>query len=895
MKRMIFLWLILVLSAAPLLAGTTGKIAGRVVDKETKQPLPGVNILIEGTTLGAATDQKGEYVILNIPPGRYSLRAMMIGYKPLRVQNVRVRIDLTTRVNFELEQTVLQVGEGVTIVAERPIIQKDLTSSQTFVDAEQLQEMPVENFFQVLELQAGVVRGSGGELHMRGGRSGEIAYMIDGVSVTDPYSYSMAVPVENNAIQELQIVSGTFNAEYGQAMSGIVNIVTKEGGKNYAGDLSIYAGDYFTRHNDIFIGLDDYSPKQIYDFQGSLSGPMPKFLRKMTFFLSGRLFNDEGYLYGIRRYMPSDSNDFSNIDSTQWHIEQSGDGKLVPMNPNRSHSLQWKFALPITPSLKLTYGGLWNRRRFKYYSHKFKLNPEGTLKRFSKRYNHIFTLTHTLSSKTYYSLRYSRFFNDYRHYAYKNPLDPRYVHPDRFKTSPGYRFYTGGVSMNHLYRNTTTNVYKFEITSQVNAVNQVKAGLEYRWNKLYYETFNVFIDWTTNFKPTIPDLSSPAHDKYIRYPKEFSAFIQDKLEYNSFIVNFGVRYDYFDPDGVVLSDPRDPNINLPIKPEHAADDLATRRTYWYKKAKPKFQVSPRLGVAYPITDKGVIHFSYGHFLQIPPYAYLYANPEFEAVGDLSSVIGNADLEPQRTVSYEIGLQQEVAPNLAVEITGYYKDIRNLLGTKIVETYNATHYAVYINRDYGNVRGVVLSLKKRYSNYISGQIDYTYGVAEGNASNPLSAFFDAQAHREPETQLVYLDWDQTHTLNASVTISDRKRWGISFVGQYGSGLPYTPTYRGLRTSFENSERKPPSWNVDLRSHYDFTFNRLRLSLYLLVYNLFDHLNENYVYTDTGRATYTLISTYEGRVYGPNTLEEYLLRPDYFSPPREIRLGLSVQFQ
>ena len=895
MKRILLSGLLFVLGYSFAFAGTTGKIVGRVVDRESKQPLPGVNVMIEGTTLGAATNQKGEFIILNIPPGRYTVRAEMIGYEPMRMTGVRVRIDLTTRVNFELKQTVLKVGKGVTVVAERPVIQKDLTSSQTFVDAEQLQEMPVENFFQVLELQAGVVRGSSGELHMRGGRAGEIAYMIDGVSVTDPYSYSMAVPVENNAIQELQIVSGTFNAEYGQAMSGIVNIVTKEGGKNYAGNFAAYAGDYVTNHKNIFIGLDKYSLKQIYDFQGSFSGPMPKPLKKMTFFLSGRAFNNDGYLYGIRRYMPADSNDFSNIDSTKWHIEQTGDNKLVPMNPNRSYSLQWKFALPITPSLKLTYGGLWNRRKFKYYSHKFKLDPEGTLKRFSKRYNHIFTLTHTLSPTTYYSLRFSRFFNDYRHYAYKNPLDPRYVHPDRFKTSPGYRFYTGGVSMNHLYRNTTTNVYKFEITSQVNARNQLKAGLEYRWNKLYYETFNVFIDWTTNFKPTVPDLSSPAHDKYIRYPREFSAFIQDKLEYQNFIVNFGVRYDYFDPDGVVLSDPRDPNINLPIKPEHAADDLAKRRTYWYKKASPKFQISPRLGVAYPITDKGVIHFSYGHFLQIPPYAYLYANPEFEAVGDLSSVIGNADLEPQRTVSYEIGLQQEIAPNLALEITGYYKDIRNLLGTKIVETYNATHYAVYVNRDYGNVRGVVLSLKKRYSNYLAAQVDYTYGVAEGNASNPLTAFFDAQAHRETETQLVYLDWDQTHTLNASITVSDRKHWGVSLIGQYGSGLPYTPTYRGLRTSFENSERKPPTWNVDLRSHYDFTFNRMRLSLYLLIYNLTDRLNENFVYTDTGRATYTLISTYEGRVYGPNTLEEYLLRPDYFSPPREIRLGLSVQFQ
>jgi len=342
-------------------------------------------------------------------------------------------------------------------------------------------------------------------------------------------------------------------------------------------------------------------------------------------------------------------------------------------------------------------------------------------------------------------------------------------------------------------------------------------------------------------------------------------------------------------------DPRDPNIHLPIRPEHQQHSLEERRTYWYRKARPKHQISPRIGIAYPITDRGVIHFSYGHFLQIPPFSYLYTNPEFEVTGGLSTTMGNADLEPQRTVSYEIGLQQQLTEDIIIDVTGYYKDIRNLLGTEIHETYIlGDRYALYVNRDYGNVRGITLALRKRFSNYFSAMIDYTYGVAEGNASDPGAAFYDALAGREPEKTMVYLDWDQTHTLNVSLIIGEPQKWGIGIVARYGSGLPYTPAYRGVRTAPENSERKPAQYSADVRLYRTFRGLGLRYTVYLVAYNLFDRMDENIVYSDTGRAGYTLIPRYAGRVHGPNTLEEYLVRPDFYSAPRQIKFGVAIGF-
>ena len=279
----LLLFLITTLGSVPLWAGITGKISGRVTDSETGEPLPGVNMIVEGTTLGAATDLKGYFVILNVPPGVYTLKASMIGYKPTEVKNVRVSIDLTTEVDFKLESTVLEMGKVITVVAERRIIRPDLTSSTAIVNSEQISNIPAEEFRDVLQLQAGITVGGFGETHIRGGRASEVAYWIDGVSVTDVYDCGLAVEVENAAIQELQVVSGTFNAEYGQAMSGIVNIVTKEGGGKYSGKLSAYSGDYLSDHKGTFLNIDKVDPFAMKNLQGSLSGPLPFFRNKLAF------------------------------------------------------------------------------------------------------------------------------------------------------------------------------------------------------------------------------------------------------------------------------------------------------------------------------------------------------------------------------------------------------------------------------------------------------------------------------------------------------------------------------------------------------------------------------------------------------------------------------------
>ncbi len=970
-KLLIPILLLILCTSMSLYGGTTGKIAGVVTDGESKTPLPGANIIIEGTMMGAATDMEGNYYIINVPPGTYTVKASMMGYTSMIVQEVRVKINLTTTLNFELKPTVLEMGNEVTIVAERPLIQKDITSSRSIIGTQEIKEMPVENFFQVLELQAGVVQGSGGAMHVRGGRSNEVTYLVDGISVTDPYSSSMAVSVENSAIQELELVSGTFNAEYGQAMSGIVNIVTKEGGKQFSGELRTYLGDYISNHEDIFMNIDEVSPFAIQDYQASLSGPVPFTSGKVTFFASGRHYDTDGYLYGVRRYSPADSNAYPGDDPSDWNVEETGDGEYVPMSSYYKTTGQLKLAYSLQPSMKFTYNVFVDQSKSKSYSHKFKYNPDGRSTSFGNSLNQILTWTHTLSPKTFYNLKYSNIWNYGKSYVHEDPYSSEYVSDKRFDRAGTYQFYMGGASLGHYYRSTLTNIYKFEITSQINNSHQIKAGAEFRWNKLFLDSYGLLIDQSTDWRTEIGDVTMLSHDRYTNYPRDFSCYIQDKIELKDMIVNLGLRFEYFDPNSKLLTDMRDPNLWKPnkyeildaisdgnsvrVKVPVRIDPVTGERTIidpntgepmgsshdqirllvldsdkresaqflndvtlvdttngqpisvgamsWFKDTSPKYQISPRIGFAYPITNRGVIHISYGHFLQIPNYSYLYANPEFEVnpgSGIASTLLGNADLEPQKTVSYEIGLQQQLSENIAVDITGFYKDIRNLLGTEIYKTYSQDLYALYINRDYGNVRGITVAFKKRYSNFVSGALDYTFSISEGNASDPNAAYYDQQSGREAEKQLIPLDWDQTHTINMSVNISKPRNWGISFIAQYGSGLPYTPTssgiqgFQNLQTVFQNSNRKPTQFNVDLRMNKELYYKNLQFSLFCNVYNLFDIKNEDYVYSDTGRANYSITQLRTTDTPGPNTVDEYFTRPYYYSSPRSVRMGIAVAF-
>ncbi|TFB11425.1 TonB-dependent receptor [Candidatus Marinimicrobia bacterium MT.SAG.2] len=907
MKSIVKIIVLSIVMSGATYAGTTGKIVGMVIDEETGQPLIGANIILKGTSMGAAADITGRYMILNVPPGRYILIVRMIGYATVEYENLRVSIDLTTSVDFSLTTRAV-VGEVVTVIGKTPLIRLDLTSSSVSISAEQIEALPVDNFTDIIALQAGIVEG-----HFRGGRAGEVLYLVDGIPVNDVFSGDFAFQVENNAIQEMEIISGTFNAEYGQVQSGVVNVLTKEGGQEYSAQFSTYFGDYISGNDNIFQNIDDLSPTAINDLKVSLSGPFPILSKNLTFFVSGRQNRNEGYLYGKTIYNPSVITSITDTLATVEIIDLSGqnviklsDWQYQSMNSSERNSYQGKLTYVFNPETKkdkLNFDASWQEEENlgANYNHLFRYSPDGMRKRNKTSWTGGIRWSRIVSPNTYFTLNFHHLQNRLRDATFEDPLDPLYASDDRLRQRGNFSFYTGGTDMRHRQRETRTTLAKFDFTSQINSEHQLRGGIEGKFHRLWFHEISVRKNAGTAFQSQIPIEGTAFNQEYIHKPKEYSAYIQDKIELEFLIVNAGIRLDVFNPADSVLQDfsrPQKIDINNPTKSIPRFGDAANST----------YQLSPRFGIAYPITDRGVIHVSYGHFFQTPLYEFLYTNPSFSLntsegrASVFSAPFGNANLKPQKTVSYEIGLQQQVSEEIAIDVTGYYKDIRNLLGTKIEtiatgETHSGTKYGRYINRDYGNVKGLIFSIEKRRSNNFSATLDYTLQIAAGNASDPKSVLIDNAADPpvQSEKQLVPLDWDRTHSITSSVALGSPKAQMISLIGKMGTGLPYTPAVQDQRTGLENSERRPVTLTFDLSARKIFSFHDYNLTAFIRVFNLFDRLNEREVYKDTGRATYSLAQNLPGLVQGLNSKEEYFLRSDWYSSPREVNIGITIDIK
>ncbi|MBU1098402.1 MAG: TonB-dependent receptor [Bacteroidetes bacterium] len=877
------------ISFSNVFAGTTGKIAGFVIDKSTNEPLIGANILIEGTTMGASTDIDGNYYIINIPPGVYNLRASMIGYSQVVVNNVKVSVDQTTRTDYVLGSQSIEM-QDIVVTAERSIVRKDLTSTESKVSGDQIALLPLEDVSSVINLQAGVVDG-----HFRGGRSNEVKYLIDGISVNDAYSGSSSLEVEINSIQELQVLTGTFNAEYGEALSGVVNQVTKIANDNLSGDISFYGSDFISGNKKLFENIDDISPLDNKNIQGSLSGPVPGLEKYLKFFFSGRYAYNDGYLYGKRMFNPSDSSNFSANNPEDWYVGATGDNKYVPMNYNERYTLHGKMSLNVGGGKGIVLSGMHQNEEYKDYNHSYKLNPDGDYTKYQTSNLGTISYTYVFSNAAFMDFSGSAFSTEFKQYVYENPLDSRYVSTDRKKDVSGNAFLTGGTENWNFNHKTTTYTAKTDLTYQLNNIHQIKTGIEYQHHNLDYNDFQILVDASTNYKPALPIKGAFNYNIYNANPYQFAYYIQDKIELDYLIVNVGLRFDYFEPDGKYLKDPDNVHLLDNLEPPFP-DSLMN-------KASAKYQVSPRIGISYPITDNGAIHISYGHFFQVPPFEYLYKNPNFRIplTGDfpenIGNTIGNADLEPQQTIMYEIGLQQALTEEFGVTLTGYYKDIRNLLGTEIYIKNEFKKFSKLINRDYGSVKGVTVSFEKRFTGGFGANLDYTYQIAKGNASDPNDTYNKAQSNPpiEANKQLVPLNWDRRHSLNFTLTYGSVDDFIASFIGRLGSGLPYTPSIQNQRTGLENSDNRPAMFNVDLFvTKYILLFGT-KVSVFAKIYNVFDIKNEQEVFGDTGRAGYTLeLTRDQQRPRGVNTIEEYYRRPDYYSAPRQIQIGAAFSF-
>jgi len=799
-------------------AATTGKLQGVLRDAQTGESLPGANVRIDGTKRGAVTDGNGFYVILLVEPGIYSVTGSMVGYDAQRQTDIKVQSDFTTTVDFSVRETALQLGE-ITVVAERPPIEPDKTTSKYILSAEDLASVPiVRDLGDFIELQAGVsIDAEGDEIMIRGGDRQDVAYIIDGVRVATTDGRGSRTGIGRNlnktAVQELQIITGGYNAEYGNAQGGVVSMVTRDGGSAFSG-----MADYqFTPSGQKHWGKNVYdSPlhrgnnkwddatwvaAQIAipaDLDGDGNTDVVQAHRRLDY--TGQM----GHRIEANLAGPL-TQDLTFFASSQWRKLPAAflDANLTTP-PNTSNTAKLTFS--ASPSLKLRVGGIYDRREntFTGPSSGGRLNlrdsgrniflsvvnPTGNFVDTDGMY--YLGITHSLSPKTFYEVRlaYSTSTRDTmdlnRHFTVGENLTSSRV------TDGHYTIYREVTNWSQWeYKRLS---FKADLSSQVNKQNFVKAGLEViRYNNWYQQRWS---DGPTHrrirwFSKTYNETAFwPNQDNVGLNPMDFGIFLQDKIEFEGMIVNAGVRGEFFFQNTWI----KDTDAWYGLK---APWNGMTRSKYVPEaKGKAIKAFQPRVGVSHPITEKSLVRFFYGRFVQRPLFHELFQN-EFtsnEAIdGDLNNngVIDPAEqyneyndsgsrhgtrfLPPEETTSFEVGLDWNFVGDYVLGLTTYYKASGNeTIGASQQWIDPETHQYVtgvqgHASGNWRDVRGFEFNLRKKFSNMFSFNVGYNLQWADGgrNSAHRRDVWADSQF---VANGYYWVDWDVDPTTGNEIPVT-----------------------------------------------------------------------------------------------------------------------------
>jgi outer membrane receptor protein involved in Fe transport len=766
-KRITVIFLLTLVSVSLVLSGTTGKIAGTITDLATGEALIGANIVVVGSSLGGSTDVNGQYVILYVPPGTYSVQISYIGYKPIMVNEVRVFIDQTARIDAKLEASAIEVGVTV-VIAERNMIRQDVNTSMVAVSSKEISDLPVANVTDVLGLQAGINNGQ-----IRGSGLEQALFLVDGATMRDARNNKAVTGVSLSSIREISIERGGFNAEYGQVQSGVVNVVTNEGkAKGYSGSINIRmtppARKYY--HGNGIPDIQDHNSYWLRPFfdtavcwTGTTSGAWDEYTRKEYLSFNGwnavsnALFLDYDVDAGFGGPVPLISERLGNLrffTSYRRHREML----LFPTSRPDYSDYDYRLMLTsnITKKMKLSVSGMtgnvatmaenWNYDNFPRWPSDIGNATGGTggyalVNVFSDMaysitdiaHNSLSAkLTHSISSKLYYEVSLEYFNTKYntRPPAARDTSQKFEVIPGYFATSAPLGYFSGtsdavylGIAQSDqqaMARDSTKSssiTFKTDVTWQMDFTNLVKAGIELNYNDL---DFNYgFIQMGTG------GAKYNWHVKKRSFPIRLGAYLQDKLEAKGFTLNAGVRLDYSNPRTDWWDfDPYDNNFY-----GYTYNDS---KVFPMKPSKAQWQISPRLGISHPITENSKLYFNYGHFKQMPTYESLFrisrrADNTLQAIGDPNQILA-------KTVSYELGYDHQLFDNmLLIQLTAFYRDITdqgsNLsANNQSATTYTpigAAPYTVSSSNNYGDIRGFELTIRKHTGRWINGFINFTY--------------------------------------------------------------------------------------------------------------------------------------------------------------------------
>ena len=823
-KKILIMLVLSFVICLPLFAGTTGKLAGKVTD-ENGIPVAYANVILEGTELWGQTKENGTYVIINITPGTYNVFCSRGGYRARKIENVVINLDLTTMQNITINKQAIEI-EGYDVTESRiEMVQATKTSSGRTITSEAMEDIAIDNLEDIIAIQAGVIV-TDGELHIRGGRANEVVYTIDGMSVSDPVDGGAALTVDMDAVEITDVKTGGFTAEYGNAQSGIVNIITKSGGRDYSGKI-----EFITDHL-LGDGIDNSNSDEVkFSIGGPVFSPLVSSLRdKFSFFFNcAANWHDTRY----KDHYVNDPNEelkylteptFSSSDPYAERDDFAGFdlGNRNVNLYNANLKLKYKFNAKqnITFSLrgdKSTYNNF--NYRWKYALDHFNVGE-------SLQQQYAVTYDYTMNPKLNFKLKLNYYTKEQKDRPKGISRDDFFVlDPENFVLiDPNEMGDCSGIIYLMDDNNLTGNERQipWEIMSDgmekdiagyanfvrpgsvsgffgddENSVVTLRTDVEYQYNEIH--------GFKTGFELT-------QHN--IKKNRLVNPWVLDQVRYMDYLQTFGIpvdsiqsvedttRYVYiYDlPDlyaaTLAASGDTDGYESSPIQAAYYLQDkmewegmiinAGLRFDFWYLGEKYKilqdngeydweefdkddrFQmmISPRLGVSHPISETSVMHFAYNYQNQLPQMQFIFttARPQDAIISNTPIVVGSSNLKPQITVTYEVGLQKQLGENYVMDIQAYYKNIYNYVSTieKFYEGDQNTSYLEYQSKNYGSARGIDINLEKRLSGFLMGSAAYSLAWASGNHSDVVEEAEPSNLREFP------LNWDMRHNFGLNIT-------------------------------------------------------------------------------------------------------------------------------
>ena len=816
--------IMIMLPAALLAQVAEGKIEGFVRDQDTGAPLAGAQIIVEGTNLGNVTNQDGYYFILNVQPGLRTIKASYTGYQTTSIGDQRISAGHTSTVDFQLSSTVISL-EGIVVQGEAaPLMQRDNVQTRQSITTEETAEIPTDDLNNIIGLQAGVRQQGEFSFTIRGGRQNEEAVYVDGVLVRNfstglnsqsPMDNASMVKVAPGAIEEVSIITGGFQAEYGNAQSGVVNIVTRTGGEKFSGGASIktdellpeensygfnqvrahLGGPFLAPNSNFFASIEsrgalDVSPRRGEEY-GRFIGINEQFYDGFNKQMSGYLTDNGIGLSDLPKF---------NLPNRGARIGEEGDEYMV----------SGKVTVPLGDNISTLLSYTHNRNQDMNFSVQDNLrNMPGRTANFVKTRNVVMGLDWDLSKSATSSYAMRMRVSGYENELHFGPVDPAWhggatgvVNLDEGNLiedrttflNAGFGDYEflygdiydkidavtiedeygidrwdqhlpsssatgnplwgwgslvdGGTSIDVLNQKERNATFKIDFDAQIDRYNRMKMGIDYKIISL--NGLNL-----TNFG----GLTSGNTQNYYRsHPSLISAYFQDRIDLGDLVVDFGLRWDRMDA-----------RAKFPVEagggPDSPQVDAPVRNV-----------ISPRIGVAHPVTDRTQFRFSYGHFYQPPAFDLMYAQKNVQSLY-IWSITGDKDLDFSKTTAFEVGFTSLLTDDLVLDVVGYYRDFEGNLAVRYWQpSYAAQPLPFYTNQDYGNAKGMDVTLKKRFSKYMSYSVSYSLQVAKGTGSTP--DFFERPdrlvdtvtgQYLEPPVRYWPVGNDRTHSLSGQFNL------------------------------------------------------------------------------------------------------------------------------